>query len=265
MIRSCNRLFRHHIPLAGNGSRLHSTFTTLVCCTPGKGLLKGATVTDSVIGRRFGKLVATEAISVEPGSPRKYLCLCDCGRNKVMRRDHLLTNKPKSCGCMRKELKQRVTVTHGHKLNGKASSEYMTWAAVKQRCLNCNNRSFHNYGGRGILMCQEWKTSFAAFFQDMGKRPPGTTLERRDNNGNYEPSNCKWATKREQCNNTRRNKRLTYLGQTLTMAQWERRKNFNHGLIHARLTKGWSVERSIETPVEVDSRFKKGHAWRQHS
>lgn len=134
-------------------------------------------------------------------------------------------------------------------------NEYYIWASIKKRCKNPKDPAYHNYGGRGITICEHWRTSFLNFFSDMGPRPPGMTLDRINNDGNYEPGNCRWTDRITQMNNMRTNLRITHQGETLTRAQWERRLGFCHGLIRSRLAGGWSLERAMTVkPYEYRNR-----------
>ena len=112
------------------------------------------------------------------------------------------------------------------------------------RCTNRNNPRWKSYGGRGIKICARWR-KFDNFLKDMGERPAGRTLERIDNDGNYEPGNCKWATQKEQANNTRQNYLLTYSGKTLNLGQWARLIGVRHGTLRARIRRGWSLGRAM--------------------
>jgi hypothetical protein len=132
-----------------------------------------------------------------------------------------------------------------HKMSG--SVEYSSYGSMKQRVLNPRNKRFKDYGKRGIKICERWLESFENFYADMGPRPEGTTLERRDNNGNYEPDNCYWAIPKEQMNNTRRNVYIEHNGQRLTIAQWSRKSGLPQVTIRARLRRGWSIEQ-VFTP-----------------
>ena len=137
---------------------------------------------------------------------------------------------------------------HGHARRGKMSSEYATWLAARNRCRNPNAEWYPDYGGRGIDMVPEWD-DFTIFIRDMGRRPKGGELERIDNNGPYSPDNCRWATRKEQANNTTRSHHLTYNGITQTIAQWADELGISYTSLNNRIHRGWSIERALTTPV----------------
>ena len=142
---------------------------------------------------------------------------------------------------------------HGEakRVKGSRSRLYVVWCHMIERCNNPHFQSFANYGGRGIQVCEEWRNSFVAFrewalangYDNM------LTLDRIDNDGNYEPSDCKWSTNKEQSNNRRTNRRLTYRGETKTMTQWAETIGVSPATFKRRIYKGWSVSKAIETPV----------------
>jgi hypothetical protein len=156
-------------------------------------------------GQVFGKLTVIK--EVEPTyynkrNLRNVLCKCECGNEKIILYRSVINNITKSCGCLQKDGNKKFE-KHGMY----NSSEFRTWVNIKQRCYNINTPYYINYGERGIKVCNRWLESFENFYEDMGPKPtPYHSIDRINNDGNYEPSNCKWATKKEQQNNTRRNK-----------------------------------------------------------
>ena len=141
--------------------------------------------------------------SVPKGKPPKWICNCDCGKqNLSIFGMHLRTGHTKSCGCYNLEqIKIRSTI-HGMT----KTPEHKTWSEMRQRCYNPNNNQFNDWGGRGIAVCDRWKDSFQNFYEDMGPRPSDKySIDRIDNNGNYQPSNCKWSSRKDQARNTRKN------------------------------------------------------------
>jgi hypothetical protein len=163
-----------------------------------------------ITGRRSGRLVAVERVGSNKRYNALWLCACDCGRSTVVPATKIMTGSTKSCGCL---LRESIT-THGKS----RTPEYRTWVKIWQRCTNKNSSAYPDYGGRGISVCPRWEV-FENFLEDMGRRPAGMSIERIDVNGNYEPKNCRWATRKEQLNNTRRNKTVVLNGTTMGLTE----------------------------------------------
>lgn len=178
-------------------------------------------------GKRFGRLVVTEW---ESGAWR---CQCDCGGSKLASSNHLERGQIRSCGCLRPK--------HG----GKGTRTYAIWRGIIDRCTREKHRNWADYGGRGITVCERWR-SFPNFLADMGEAPSWGTVDRRDNSGNYEPGNCFWAGRKAQARNTRRNIVIIYDGRSQSLSAWAEEFEANYWLLHSRYRLGWSPERMFE-------------------
>lgn len=187
-----------------------------------------------------GILVIREA--KKQGQKRYWRCKCHCGKIKNISQNAL--RKPtKSCGCLQ--------TAHCYKHGMHKTPENNAWRKMKNRCNNPNNHKFERYGKRGIKVCDRWLHSFENFYSDMGKRPSKKhSLHRLNNDGNYEPSNCVWATAKIQMNNTSQNIKITFHGETLSLSQWSRKLRINRGALFARLRRGWSAEKTLGTPID---------------
>ena len=198
-------------------------------------------------GRRFGRLVAVS--SEKRGVNMYWTCRCDCGGTAVVRASSLTAGGTSSCGCFRREVK-RAAIKHGH-ARTKKSPTYTAWASMRHRCTNKNNAHYEDYGGRGVTVCTRWER-FENFLEDMGECPFEMEIDRFPNNdGNYEPGNCRWATRKQQQNNMRSNRLLTYQGRTQTMTQWAEELQMESYDIRNRLNYGWSIDRIFTTPVRA--------------
>lgn len=193
-------------------------------------------------GHKFGRLTVLERAGSTKHGAAKWLCKCECGNEKVVNGEELRKGNVSSCGCLQKE----TATKHGMR----QSRLYVIWCSVKARCYNPNYEHYSCYGSRGIAMCDEWRNDFAAFakWAMANGYSDDLSIDRKDVNGNYEPSNCRWATQKAQNNNTRRNRYLTYNGETLTAMQWAEKVGINYSTLCTRLHRGWTIERALSTP-----------------
>jgi hypothetical protein len=202
-----------------------------------------------ITGNRYGRLTAIKINHIKifkSGSKGEYwLCKCDCGNEKIILKNSL-GKRSNSCGCLLREKNGERMKTHGES----KTRLYGIWEAIKQRLYNKNHNSYINYGGRGISICNEWK-SFNTFKEWALKNGYNNNLsiDRIDVNGNYDPANCRWVTLQEQANNTRRNVNIEYRGVTMTASQWSNAVGGNNGLVAKRIRRGWSEERAVNTPI----------------
>lgn len=204
----------------------------------------------NLIGMIFGRLTVIR----RSDDGIRWHCQCACGNTNDSISGNLRYGKSKSCGCLQRELAanlcRKSKYTHGHAAGKKPTREYRTWVTMNQRCYNESSPDYPNYGGRGITVCERWRESFQNFLDDMGNRPAGKSLDRFPNkNGNYEPSNCRWATHLQQNWNRRTNIYVTYMGETLCLAEMCEKHKKTYQTIVSRLRRGWNIELAMTKPV----------------
>lgn len=201
--------------------------------------------TASLVGQRFGRLLVIE-FSGNLNGRRRWLCRCDCGAYTKPSTGGLRTGDSQSCGCLARE-KNRSRLKLQRTKHGMArTAEWRAWASLRSRCNNKNDQRYKNYGERGIKVCDEWSASFEAFYRDMGPKPsPKHSIDRINNDGDYKPSNCHWATAGEQARNTRQNVLFSMDGKTMTAAEWAREIGISCGALKMRLDAGWTIERAL--------------------
>lgn len=173
------------------------------------------------------------------------LCKCDCGKEKIVNKQNIKRGLSKSCGCYADEVRGKSSITHHEASVKRKTRTYRIWTGMKVRCQNKNCKMFPLYGGRGIKVCERWQ-KYENFIEDMGHCPEGLSLDRINNDGDYEKQNCRWADQITQANNARTNRWIFYDGKRQTMAQWGREIGVRPQLIAQRLDRdGWSVERVL--------------------
>ena len=199
----------------------------------------------ALVGQRFGKLMVLSLFrTTVPPRETWAICLCECGQTKKVWVANLKSSNTRSCGCYQ----HASRITHGQG-GARKTQVYRAWKHMRGRCSNPRKKGYHNYGGRGITVCERWN-SFELFFADIGHPPSKKhSLDRIDNNGPYCPENVRWATKSQQMNNRRNSRYLTHDGVTATAAEWSRRTTLNIYTIFSRLKRGWSAATALTTPA----------------
>jgi hypothetical protein len=198
-------------------------------------------------GQRFGRLEVISPAFKDKRNQWHWSCKCGCGNTKTISGRSLVNGNTRSCGCLHSEKIRKLMTKHGF---SKTRLEQVR-NDMQKRCYNPKRSSYKWYGGRGITVCEEWRTNPASFYTwaiESGYEEH-LTIERIDVNGNYCPENCKWVTQKEQKNNQRSNHLITYKGKTRTMAKWSEITGISYSTLRSRQRSGWSDEKTIETPI----------------
>jgi hypothetical protein len=196
----------------------------------------------NLVGQKFNMLTVV-GYAGRVKKNQFWYCKCDCGGMTRTKTYSLQKGKAKSCGCMVKVWASERFKTHGDSVNDNRPM-YLVWRGMKGRCYDENNSSYPHYGGRGIAICERWQ-DFKNFLSDMGPRPMGMSIDRINNDGHYEPSNCRWADAVTQANNTSKNVFYTIGGERLTISQWAKKSGVPDKVVHARIHRGWSIEDAL--------------------
>lgn len=206
-------------------------------------------------GQKFGRFTVTdkhESRGVGKKSKVYWFCKCECGTEKWVIGASLTSGNTKSCGCYHSDNLVKRNKSHGMS----KTSVYRIWSGIIGRTCNPDDNSYSRYGGRGISVCERWK-DFENFYEDMGDRPEGKSIDRIDNDGDYCPENCRWATDKQQTNNSSRNFLITRNGETKTLAEWcggidGDYNGIPYSVIYYRIKDyGWSIERAFKEPVRT--------------
>lgn len=196
-------------------------------------------------GQRFGNLLILDRHPENKYGKSRWICQCDCGNQTVCTGSDLINGKIISCGCYALQIRS----LH----NKSKTKEYSIWINMKRRCFDPKNTGYQYYGAKGITVCDRWlgKKGFINFLSDMGECPtPNHSIDRINVNGNYCPENTRWATLEEQARNRTDNRFITYKGKTQTLVEWTEELGIRFATLAGRLNKGWSVEKTFETPVK---------------
>lgn len=201
----------------------------------------------NIAGLRFGRLLVIACTGKNSAGRLLWLCRCDCGQEAVVSGKNLRRGQ-QSCGCLQKEAARTTRYKHGMS----NTRIFRTWQAMINRCTNANGPDFKCYGGRGIAVCQDWLDSFEAFYADMGEPPTlQHTLDRIDNDGDYAPDNCRWATRLEQGRNTRKVAKITIDGITRSTPEWAEIAGISAKAISIRIRKGMLPKYAVFNPARI--------------
>lgn len=210
------------------------------------------------IGTKFNRLTLIKELP-RRNERRMGLFLCECGKTTAGAIHDVRYGHKNSCGCYCARRTRETSTIHGETINRSKSAEYSAWCSMRDRCYRERNAEYHNYGGRGIRVCQRWLNSFSDFLEDVGRRPsPRHSIDRIDVNGDYEPSNVRWATDSQQVRNQRKQPRITINETTKLICEWSEISGISPKLISRRLKKNWPAEKAVFYPL-IESKRNHRH------
>lgn len=219
-----------------------------------------------ITGQKFGRLTVLKFAYIKNGNTY-WNCICECGNEKIVSAKNIKHGKTKSCGCYFSEIKSKQmtligqkNVKHGDCRGGDRSRIYLTWRNMIHRCEDPRAKGYERYGGRGIKVCEEWHNypTFKEWAMNNGYAD-NLTIDRIDNHGNYEPSNCRWATAKEQQNNTSYNHNITMNGETKTITEWAEIYGIKRTTINARIRRGMNEVIAVTKPVGEGYKWRMAH------
>lgn len=211
-------------------------------------LEEGFVKTIDMAGKVFGRLTVTHKDPDSPVGEVHWICLCLCGKVHSVYGAFLRKGSVKSCGCLKHD--NKASVTHGQASGGNFTGAYVSWTKMRERVLNKNSISYPRYGGRGISIDPSWG-DFSTFYRDMGPRPTGGSIERINGDGNYEPSNCRWATAKEQSNNRSINIMVEWRGETKPVSVWADEIGIPRDILYKRIFRKWDTEKAMTQPART--------------
>lgn len=197
-------------------------------------------------GQRFGRLLVGERIYPNQNGNTVWSCTCDCGNTKIVTAIQLRVGRTQSCGCLRRDRTLEAVVTHGRS----KTRVYEIWAGMIRRCEDASHKNYDRYGGRGIKVCERWRSNFKDFLDDMGEPPQGHTIERKNNDGNYEPNNCKWASRKDQSRNTSKSILVDLGGQTMSLPEACEAVGLRYNSVYMRMRRGMPFSDAITKDIE---------------
>lgn len=201
------------------------------------------------VGRKYGRLTIKSVFKDEKKNEYRCICECECGATKNANLTCVQSGVTRSCGCLQNEVRGKASITH----HLSTTKEHKAWRHIKGRCLNKNSHAYSEYGERGIQICERWKDSFENFYEDMGPAPSSNhSIDRIDVNGNYEPGNCRWATRKEQNRNKRNTAYITYHGETRSLPEWADLLGVSSGKLRRAYNSGADMGKYIDN-------IRKGH------